>query len=102
MRAASLVVIAVLALAGPASAAESIQVGAADTSDYPTIRYSVVTPTPSSAAPSVRENGQPVLGFAAENLARTKSVVLAIDRSRSLAGTALADAVAAARSCIAA
>ena len=101
MRAASLVVIAVLALAGPASAAESIQVGAADTSDYPTIRYSVVTPTPSSAPPSVRENGQPVLGFAAENLARTKSVVLAIDRSRSMAGTALTDAVAAARSFIA-
>jgi tight adherence protein B len=101
MRAASLIVIAVLALAAPASAADSVQVGRVDTSDYPTIRYSVVTPTPSSAAPRVRENGQPVLGFAAENLARTKSVVLAIDRSRSMQGAALADAVAAARSFIA-
>jgi tight adherence protein B len=102
MRAASLIVIAALALAAPASAADSLRLGAVDTSDYPTVRYSVVTPTPSATAPSVRENGQPVVGFSAENLARTKSVVLAIDRSRSMAGTAFANAVSAARAFIAA
>ena len=101
MRAASLIVIAALALAAPASAADSLRTSPIDTSDYPTVRYSVVTPTPSATAPSVRENGAPVVGFSAENLARTKSVVLAIDRSRSMQGAAFANAVAAARSFIA-
>jgi tight adherence protein B len=101
MRTASLIVVAALALAAPAAAADSLQVGRVDTSDYPTTRYSVVTPTPSSTAPTVLENGEPVVGFAAENLGRTKSIALLIDRSRSMQGAAVQNAVSAARSFIA-
>jgi len=102
MRAASLIVATALLLAAPAAAANSLDVGTVDASNYPTLRFSVVTPTPSATAPVVNENGEPVVGFAAENLARAKSIAFAIDRSRSMDGTALADAVAAARSFIAA
>ena len=102
MRTASLIVVAALALAAPAAAADSLQVGRIDTSDYPTTRYSVVTPTPSSSAPTVLENGEPVVGFAAENLARAKSVVLAIDRSQSMRGQPISDASQAARAFVAA
>jgi tight adherence protein B len=101
MRTASLIVVAALALAAPAVAADSLQVGRVDTSDYPNVRYSVVTPTPSSSAPAVLENGEPVVGFAAENLGRAKSIALLIDRSRSMNGAAFEDAVSAARSFIA-
>ena len=101
MRTASLIVVAALALAAPAAAADSLQVGRVDTSDYPTTRYSVVTPTPSSTAPRVLENGEPVVGFAAENLGRAKSIALLIDRSRSMNGAAFENAVSAARSFIA-
>ena len=101
MRTASLIAVAALALAAPAAAADSLQVGRVDTSDYPTTRYSVVTPTPSSTAPTVLENGEPVVGFAAENLGRTKSIALLIDRSRSMNGAPLQNAVSAARSFIA-
>jgi hypothetical protein len=101
MRAASLVAVVALALAAPAAAADSLKVGALDASDYPTIRASVVTSTPSKVAPTVRENGSPVVGLQVENLARAKSIALAIDRSRSMDGTALADAIQAARSFVA-
>ena len=101
MRAASLIAVAALLLVAPASAADSLKVAALDASDYPTIRTSVVTPTPSKAAPTVRENGNPVVGFEAENLARAKSIALAVDRSRSMDGAALANAIRAARSFVA-
>jgi tight adherence protein B len=101
MRAALFLALAALAFAAPASAAESLQARGFDASGYPTVRVSVVTPAPSAKAPSMRENGRPVVGFEAENLARAKSIVLAIDRSQSMAGEALADAIAAARSFVA-
>src|SRR5207248_2994038 len=50
-----------------------------------------------SAHPSLLENGKQVAGFEAENLGRSKSVVLAVDRSQSMAGRSLADATTAAR-----
>ena len=101
MRAASLIVLLALALAAPAAAADGPAIGSVDASAYPTIRFSVVTPTPVGKPPVVREDGEHVVGFTAENLARAKSVVLAIDRSRSMDGTALADAVTAARTFVA-
>jgi len=91
---------ALLALPAVASAASEIK--GMDTSGYPEIRFSVETPEPTSAAPSVRENGAPVAGLTAENLGRAKSLVLAVDRSVSMEGQPLADAVAAARAFIAA
>ena len=89
--------LAAVALAAPAAAAASIQVKGIDTSGYPTIRLSVVTPGSLSAHPSLLEDGKQVAGFEAENLGRSKSVVLAVDRSQSMAGRSLADATTAAR-----
>ena len=62
------------------------------------MRATVVTRQPRSRrAPSCTENGQRVAGLEAENLGRGKSVVVAVDRSQSHEGQALADASAAAR-----
>ncbi|HEX6699409.1 MAG TPA: type II secretion system F family protein [Gaiellaceae bacterium] len=102
MRRLTPVLLATLALAAPAAAAASIQVKGVDMSGYPTIRLSVVTPGALSAAPSLEENGSRVAGFQAENLGRSKSVVLAVDRSKSMAGQSLEDATAAARAFVAA
>ena len=60
-----------------------------------------VTATP-AVAPKLRENGGPVAGLKAENLGRAKSIVLAIDRSQSMTGAPLANAIGAARAFLAA
>ncbi|MDQ4029655.1 MAG: VWA domain-containing protein [Actinomycetota bacterium] len=86
--------VATLALAAPATAAAEIR--RVDATSYPKLRVVVVSP--SVAAPRLFEDGKPVAGLEAENLGRAKSVVLAIDRSQSMRGTALGDAVAAVRS----
>ena len=100
MRAASLIVFAALALATPAYAASTATIGSVDSTGYPTVRFSVVTPKPTSRAPVVREDDLPVVGVQAENLARAKSIVVVIDRSRSMEGAPITDAVAAARAFI--
>ena len=91
------------ALAGlllPALASAGPQVKAVDTSAYPTIKVSVVTDAPTFSPPKLTEGGQTLAGLSAENLGRAKSVMLVIDRSRSMRGQPLADAVAAARAFI--
>jgi len=88
-----------LALVAPAVAtAAAPRFAGVDTSAYPTVRATVVTSTVTQAPPSLEENGAPVVGLEAVNLGRGKSVVLAVDRSQSMRGRALADAAAAARS----
>jgi VWFA-related protein len=67
-----------------------------DSSGLPSIRLTVVTSAPSSRPPRVTENGKMVVDFSARNLGDAESVVLAVDRSRSMHGRALRDAVAAA------
>ena len=94
--------VAALALALPSAALGASEIRAVETSAYPEIRFTVETPTPEPAPPEVRENGRPVAGATAENLGRAKSVVLAVDRSVSMTGEPLADAVAAARAFVAA
>jgi tight adherence protein B len=89
--------LAVLVLTVPTSAGAGLDVRAVDASGYPTIRTSVVTPSPSSIPPAITENGQPVSGLEATNLALGKSIVFAIDRSQSMKGKPLLDAVAAVR-----
>jgi tight adherence protein B len=101
IRRAALATAAVLALAAPALAASDVRVKGVDTSEYPTIHLSVVTTSGLTQPPSLREDGQPVSGLQAENLGREKSLVLAVDNSRSMAGRALADASAAARAFVA-
>ena len=52
--------------------------------------------------PELTENGEAVTNLVATNLGRGKSIVLAVDRSQSMDGQPLADAVEAARAFVAA
>jgi len=97
-RAAAVVLIALVI--APAAAA-GVRIGGVDTSAYPEIRVTVVSPT-GSAQPRLGENGLPAAGLQAVNLGQAKSVVLAVDRSQSMAGASLRDATAAARAFVAA
>jgi tight adherence protein B len=90
-----------MCLAVPAAYA-GVTIKSVDTGSFPVLRVSVLTSDPSSQAPKLRENGQPVRIERAENLGAEKSVVLAIDRSQSMRGAPLANAVTAARSFLAA
>jgi tight adherence protein B len=83
-------------LPGVATAAGS-KITSLDTSGYPTVRATVVTPKPVAAPPRLTENGVPVVGFRSVNLGREKSVATVIDRSQSMLGQAMKDASAAAR-----
>jgi tight adherence protein B len=93
----SLLVVAAAALLAPLAAGASVSLRNVDASGYPTVRATVVAPVASDQPPTLTENGQKVLDLTALNLASAKSVVVAIDRSRSMAGQKLDDAVAAAR-----
>ncbi|HET8651567.1 MAG TPA: type II secretion system F family protein [Gaiellaceae bacterium] len=86
-----------VALAAVPAANGGVKVSGVDTSSFPRVRLSVVTSQPSAKPPLLKENGRPVSGYRAENLAAAKSLVLAVDRSRSMRGKPFADAVAAAQ-----
>ncbi len=95
----ALAAVCVLAAIVPAAgaAATAARITAVDTSGYPTVRATVVTPRPVAKLAPLTENGNRVAGYEAANLGRQKSVILAVDRSQSMLGKALADASAAAR-----
>jgi tight adherence protein B len=93
---------AAAALAVPTVAQGAVRITSVRADDSSKVRLTVVTDRPTTRAPTVRENNRPVAGLAAENLGRGKSVVLAVDRSQSMQGKALADASAAARAFVAA
>ena len=97
-----LLVLAVAGVLAPVASGAGVSLRRVDVSGYPTIRATLVVPSRSDRAPALTENGRRVVDLNAQNLASTKSVVVAIDRSRSMAGRRLADAVAAARSFVAA
>ncbi len=92
------------ALAGAAAivavpaAHAGVKVSGVDASSFPRVRLSVVTSQPSGKPPALKENGRPVAGFEAHNLAEAKALVIAVDRSKSMAGGPFGNAVAAARS----
>ena len=86
---------------GVPAANAGVSVRSVGTADYPVMRVTVLTSEPSSQAPTLRENGLPVRVNRTENLGAEKSVVLAIDRSQSMRGAPLANAIAAARSFVA-
>lgn len=96
MRGRALVALSVLALIAPGAAAAGVHIVGVDTSAYPAVDVTVVTDTPATGAPRVSEGGSPVGAVTATNLGRDKNVVLAIDRSRSMAGRSLQDAADAA------
>jgi tight adherence protein B len=85
------------ALVVPTAAGAGLSLRGVDTGGYPTVRVTLVSPVATSTPPTLTENGRRVVGMQASNLASAKSVVVAIDRSRSMAGARLADALAAAR-----
>ena len=93
--------LAALALAPSALAGGGVRIVGVDTSGYPELLVSVVAPL-GTGQPRLREDGLPVAGLDAVSLGKAKSVVLAVDRSRSMAGRPLADATAAARAFVAA
>src|SRR5262249_34683641 len=90
------VLVAVAALLAPAAASAGIRGTRIDATHFPTIRATIVSSSGSRVQPALTENNQPVTGFQATNLASSKSVVIAIDRSRSMR-TKFGDAIAAAR-----
>ena len=98
MRRICLLLIATLALAVAATASAGVKIAGVDKAGYPQLRVTIVTSQPSSRAPLIRENGQPIQGSEADNLGQCANVVLAIDRSQSMRGKAMRDAAAAARS----
>jgi tight adherence protein B len=85
------------ALSAVAPAAAGVKVSGVDSTSYPRVRLTVVSSKPVARAPRLTENGRPVSGLRAENLGRAKSVVLAVDRSRSMRGQPFANAIAAAQ-----
>jgi tight adherence protein B len=97
MRRRLLCLVSVAALALPAAASASVVIRGFDPSAFPRLGVTVVTSVPSPTPPTLFENGRPVTDLTAENLGREKSVVLAIDRSNSMKGRSLADAIEAAR-----
>ncbi|MGA9762880.1 MAG: VWA domain-containing protein [Gaiellaceae bacterium] len=94
---AILVTALVAGLAVVSAASASVEIRGLDTSGYPSVRLTVVSSKPVAIKPALAENGRVVSGLEAQNLGRAKSVVLALDRSQSMAGASLSDAVAAAR-----
>ena len=97
---ALLLAAALLTLAPAAQAA--VKVSGLDAVAYPLIKVTAVTSKRTSRPPVLLENGRRVTLSSAQNLGRAKTVVLAVDRSQSMKGKPLADAVAAARAFIAA
>lgn len=98
----SLALVSLLALLATASTASAgVRLNGVDFGAYPTVGATIVTSTPSAAAPRLLENGRAVDGLQAVNLGRCKNVVLALDTSRSMAGKPLAEAGAAATAFVA-
>jgi tight adherence protein B len=89
-----------VALLAPVAATANVSLRGVDGTGFPTFRATVVAPVASSQAPTMTEDGRSVVDLTAQNLASAKSVVIAIDRSRSMQGRQLTDAIAAARTFI--
>ena len=96
-----LVLLAVAALLAPLSADAAVTLRGVDASGYPTIRATLVAPVASDQPPTLTENGRKVVDLNLQNLASSKSVVVAVDRSQSMAGDKLAAAVDGARAFVA-
>lgn len=86
-----------LALGLVGEAAGKLRVARVDASRLPEVGLTVVADRATQAEPRVWENDRPVTDAVARNLGRSKSIVIAVDRSRSMQGTAFRDAALAAR-----
>jgi tight adherence protein B len=94
-RRALVLAVASIAIVVIPTAAARVRIQAVDTSGFPALRAIVIAPR-GSAAPRLHENGAPAAGVVAVNLGRSKTIVLAIDRSESMRGRPLRNALAAA------
>jgi tight adherence protein B len=88
--------VAVVAACAATASAAGVSIQRMDASHYPVLRVRVLAPT-ADAPIAVRVDGRRPRGLDATNLGRNHAIVLAIDRSRSMAGAPLAAAVAGAR-----
>jgi tight adherence protein B len=88
--------IALAALFVAPSAVGAVRIGGVDSSSFPSLRVTVITPR-GSQAPRLYENGNRVVGGTAVNLGQGKTIVIAVDRSQSMSGHPLATALAAAQ-----
>ena len=100
MRRVAAVALVSLALIPAAAAAPQLRIAGTDMASYPHLVVNVVTPSPVTRAPRLREEGIPVAALQAVNLGAAKSVVVAIDNSQSMKGRSIVDAAAAARTFI--
>ncbi|HEY6963569.1 MAG TPA: type II secretion system F family protein [Gaiellaceae bacterium] len=101
-RVALIAAVTALAAALPVAAtAGGVRIAGVDPSGFPRIDVTAVAPQ-GAPAPKLSEDGHPVAGYAAVNLAREKAIVLALDRSESMSGRPLRLAVTAAQQFIAA
>jgi tight adherence protein B len=89
--------LAILASSAAAAPSQALRIAGVDTAGYPHVVLNVVTQAHVSKTPRLTENGAPVTGFDAVNLGDAKSLVVAIDNSQSMTGSALANAKSAAR-----
>ncbi len=88
--------VCLLGLACVGSARAAVDVRSVDAGSYPSLTLTLVTTHPTRQVPQVTENGVAIAGAQITNLGRSKTVVLAIDRSRSMAGRSISDAARAA------
>ena len=72
------------------------RIGGVDTTSFPALRVDARRAARRRAA-GLRENGHPVAGLEASTSEREKTIVLALDRSQSMRGRPLANAIAAGR-----
>jgi tight adherence protein B len=93
--------LAFAALVVTPSALAAVRLQTIDTSAFPELRATVVAPL-GAKTPRLTENGRPVAGYSAVNLGREKAIILALDRSQSMRGRPLSEAVSAAQSFISA
>jgi tight adherence protein B len=90
------------ALVIPAAALGAGEVKQVSAANFPRLEATVLAPSASQTPPTISENGRPVAGLNATNLASSKSVVVTVDRSRSMQGQALVAATSGAAAFVAA
>lgn len=91
-----LVAAVLLTASAAAAGGAAVRIAAVDTGSFPVIRATVIAPRGSTAV-TLRENGRPTVGLSATNLGESKAIVLAVDRSESMRGKPLANAIDAAK-----
>ncbi len=84
-----------------AGANGAVHISAIDTSGFPLIRATILAPRGSTAV-HLRENGRRAVGQSATNLGNSKAIELAVDRSESMRGRPLANAIRSAKSFVSA